>query len=69
MKNSFLKTFIDTALGMLFFFILPLVSLIALPEIVYRISGNVMAGVWTTIIYGLLLFAFIITLFRMDHER
>ena len=69
MKNSFLKIFIDTILGMVFFFILPLVLFITLPEIVYRISGNVMAGVWTIIIYGLLLFAFIITLFRMDYER
>lgn len=69
MKNSFLKTFIDTILGMIFFFILPLVSMIAIPEIVYRISGSVMAGIWTVIIYGLLLFAFIITLCRMNHER
>ena len=69
MKNSFLKTFIDTILGMVFFFILPLVSVIALPEIVYRLSGSVMAGVWTSIVYILLLFAFIITLCRMDYER
>ena len=70
MKNSFLKLFIDTILSMLFFFILPLVSLIIVPEIAFRISGgNVEITIWTGLIYTLLLLAAIITLFRMDHER
>lgn len=70
MKSSFLKTFTDTILGMVFFFILPLVSLFAVPEIAFRISGgNEEIAAWVGLIYVLLLGALIITLFRMAHER
>jgi hypothetical protein len=70
MKNSFLKLFIDTILGMVFFFILPLVSLFAVPEIAFRISGgNEEITVWTALIYSLLLLAITITLCRLDYER
>lgn len=70
MRNSFLKTFIDTILGMVSFFIFPLVSVIAIPEIAFRISGgNIDVAIWTGLIYTLLLFALIITLCRLDYER
>ena len=70
MKNSFLKLLVDTILGMVFFFILPLVSLFAVPEIAFRLSGgNTDIAVWTALIYSLLLLALIITLMRWAHER
>jgi hypothetical protein len=70
MKNSFLKLLIDTILGMVFFFILPLVSLFAVPEIAFKLSGgNKDIAVWTALIYSLLLLAVIITLCRWTHER
>lgn len=70
MKNSFLKSFIDTVLGMVFLFILPLVSIFAVPEIAFRISGgNVEVAAWTGLIYYSLLLALIITLLRMAYER
>ena len=70
MKNSFFKIFIDTILGMLFFFILPLASLIIVPEIVYQISGgNVDITLWAFIIYAILLSAIVITLCRLTYEK
>ena len=70
MKNSFLKLFIDTILCMVFFCILPLASLIIVPEIAFRISGgNIEVAIWTGLIYTLLLLAVSITLCRMTHER
>jgi hypothetical protein len=55
---------------MVFFFIIPLVSVIAIPEIAFRISGgNIDVAIWTGLIYTLLLFALIITLCRLDYER
>ena len=70
MRNSFLKLLVDTILGMVFFFILPLASLIIIPEIVYRISGgNVDIALWTLLIYATLLLAVVITLIRLAHER
>ena len=70
MKNSFLKLFIDTILGMVFFFILPLVSLFVVPEIAFKLSGgNRDIAMWTMLIYSLLLFALIVTLLRWAHER
>ena len=69
MRNSFLKLLVDTILGMVFFFILPLVSLFAVPEIAFRLSGgNTDIAVWTALIYSLLLLAVIITLCRWIHE-
>lgn len=69
MRNSFLKLLVDTILGMVFFFILPLVSLFAVPEIAFRLSGgNTDIAVWTALIYSLLLLAVIITLCRWTHE-
>lgn len=70
MKNSFLKIFIDTILGMVFFVILPIASVIAVPEIAFKLSGgNRDIAMWTMLIYSLLLFALIITLLRWAHER
>lgn len=69
MRNSFLKLLVDTILGMVFFFILPLVSLFAVPEIAFKLSGgNTDIAVWTALIYSLLLLAVIITLCRWTHE-
>ena len=70
MKNSFLKLFIDTILGMVFFVILPIVSVVAVPEIAFKLSGgNRDIAMWTMLIYSLLLFALIVTLLRWAHER
>ena len=70
MRNSFLKLLINTILGMVFFFILPLVSLFVVPEIAFKLSGgNTDIAVWTALIYSLLLLAVIITLCRWTHER
>ena len=70
MKNSFLKIFIDTILGMIFFCILPIVSVIAVPEIAFKLSGgNRDIAMWTMLIYSLLLFALIVTLLRWAHEN
>ena len=55
---------------MVFFFILPLISVIVIPEIAFKLSGgNKDIAIWTMLIYSLLLFALIITLMRMAHER
>lgn len=69
MRNSFLKLLVDTVLGMVFFFILPLVSLFVVPEIAFKLSGgNTDIAVWTALIYSLLLLTVIITLCRWTHE-
>ena len=70
MKNRFVRLFIDTVLGMIFCFILPLASIFIVPHIAFKISGGSMEiAMWTFFVHALLLIAVIITLVRMDHER
>ena len=70
MKNKFVRLFIDTVLGMIFCFMLPLASIFIVPNIAFRISGgNMEITMWTFFVHALLLLAVITTLIRMDHER
>lgn len=70
MKNRFVRLFIDTVLGMIFCFILPLASMFIVPHIAFKISGgNTEIAMWTFFVHALLLLAVVITLVRMDHER